>query len=412
MSAVRYINSGIYALLAVGILDLVFCENSTIKLLRQALLKDYDRFARPVQHHHNVTTVKLNFVPRYLFDLDEEKEMIILHGWLILEWEDQHLKWLPEDYNNIQRLTMADHEIWQPDIVIYENIPSKEIDPKKDTHVIVSKNGFVSWVPPILINSQCSLNIQNYPYDKQYCQLTFGSWNHDGSIIDLSTDRNTDIARKLLNRNFKWKIIDINVTREVTHYDCCEEPYVAIIYTFVLERREPIHQKVIWIPNILALLITSMIFWLPPETFHKIAIASVMMLLLTGLLIYLAFSVQSPLAVNIAVSLVHRSMIVVFTAMVIELFVINLSRASIHVEPPSLITNRLSGIFGILLCIPPEIQCSESLREFQSFTVEEENILYKQYPKKGNWRRVAIMIDRISFILFIPTILIILNTKF
>ncbi|XP_023237684.1 acetylcholine receptor subunit alpha-1-A-like [Centruroides sculpturatus] len=121
------------------------------------------------------------------------------------EWEDQHLKWKPEDYNNIQTLTLANYEIWQPDIIVYENIPMTEVDTKKDTYVIVSKNGLVTWVPPIIVYSHCILNFENYPFDKQYCRITFGSWNHDGTIIDLQTDKEADVTRRLLNRNFKWK---------------------------------------------------------------------------------------------------------------------------------------------------------------------------------------------------------------
>ncbi|XP_023238071.1 neuronal acetylcholine receptor subunit alpha-6-like [Centruroides sculpturatus] len=282
-----------------------------------------------------------------------------------------------------------------------------EVDTKKDTYVIVSKNGLVTWVPPIIVYSHCILNFENYPFDKQYCRITFGSWNHDGTIIDLQTDKEADVTRRLLNRNFKWKVIHVNVTREVAHYDCCEEPYVAIIYNFSVERRESVHQRVVSIPNILTLMITLMTFWLPPETIQKLAISSMMMMILTGLLIYLTFSIKSLPAISSAVTLVHRSMILIFINMVIELFVINLSRASIHFNPPSFINNRLSGLFGIILCIPPEMQCSESLREFHSFGMEEENVVYKQHPRKGNWRRVAIAIDRISFILFIPIVLIV-----
>lgn len=34
-------------------------------------------------------------------------------------WVDEKLKWNATDYGGLTRLHLADHEIWQPDIVLY-----------------------------------------------------------------------------------------------------------------------------------------------------------------------------------------------------------------------------------------------------------------------------------------------------
>lgn len=34
-------------------------------------------------------------------------------------WIDEKLKWKPEDYGGIDRITVSAHEIWQPDLVLY-----------------------------------------------------------------------------------------------------------------------------------------------------------------------------------------------------------------------------------------------------------------------------------------------------
>lgn len=34
-------------------------------------------------------------------------------------WTDEKLKWNELDYGGIEKLNMADHEIWQPDMFLY-----------------------------------------------------------------------------------------------------------------------------------------------------------------------------------------------------------------------------------------------------------------------------------------------------
>lgn len=34
-------------------------------------------------------------------------------------WTDPKLKWNEEDYGGIDAIKMADHEVWQPDICLY-----------------------------------------------------------------------------------------------------------------------------------------------------------------------------------------------------------------------------------------------------------------------------------------------------
>ena len=43
--------------------------------------------------------------------------------------------------------------------------------------------------------------------------------------------------------NLEWKIIsDITAEKRVTYYQCCEEPYPDITFTFHLQRDSPAHR--------------------------------------------------------------------------------------------------------------------------------------------------------------------------
>jgi nicotinic acetylcholine receptor len=85
--------------------------------LRQDLLLNYDKFARPAQHY-NVTKVRFGLTIRHI-ELNEFKSSLVVHTWIRLAWKDEKLKWNSSNYGGLTTLNLADHEIWQPDIFLY-----------------------------------------------------------------------------------------------------------------------------------------------------------------------------------------------------------------------------------------------------------------------------------------------------
>ena len=63
----------------------------------------------------------------------------------------------------------------------------EDIDSKFPTNIVVYSDGTCSWVPLGLYISSCSINIQWFPFDDQFCHMKFGSWTYDGSKIDLKS---------------------------------------------------------------------------------------------------------------------------------------------------------------------------------------------------------------------------------
>jgi nicotinic acetylcholine receptor len=51
--------------------------------------------------------------------------------------------------------------------------------------LVLSLDGRVVWEPPMIYKSYCSIDIEYYPFDIQNCYFKFGSWTHDGGMINL-----------------------------------------------------------------------------------------------------------------------------------------------------------------------------------------------------------------------------------
>ena len=50
---------------------------------------------------------------------------------------------------------------------------------------VVEYDGSVLWIPPAIFMSTCQIDITNFPFDIQACDLKFGSWTYDGFKLDI-----------------------------------------------------------------------------------------------------------------------------------------------------------------------------------------------------------------------------------
>jgi len=50
--------------------------------------------------------------------------------------------------------------------------------------VIISSNGNLRWLAPLVFRSTCKLNVRFFPFDEQFCPLEFASWSNSGLKIE------------------------------------------------------------------------------------------------------------------------------------------------------------------------------------------------------------------------------------
>lgn len=55
----------------------------------------------------------------------------------------------------------------------------------REAACVVDYEGNVLWIPPAMFSSTCSIDITNFPFDIQTCNMKFGSWTYDGFKLDL-----------------------------------------------------------------------------------------------------------------------------------------------------------------------------------------------------------------------------------
>ncbi|CAH0559910.1 unnamed protein product [Brassicogethes aeneus] len=384
--------------------------------LRQDLLLNYDKFARPAQHY-NTTIVKFG-ISIYHVEVDEFKSTMTVHSWLRLMWTDEKLKWSPADYGNLETLNLADHEIWQPDVFLYNSATAATINHYANTHCIVYENGEVLWVPPTQFTVLCQLNLRYWPFDTQECFLKFGSWTYNGDQIDLEIMQNQTVVEKseLMIQNSEWNMVQASLKKSVIYYSCCKEPYPDITITLNLERVSPSYRAIIVTPAFVIILLTLISFWLPPSAGEKIIINSCTAIIICIFLLYFsqklpAMGTHTPLIVLFYCSALY----IVSFSLIGSVIVIWISRTQHTNSLPWILKKPLTGTFGSLLGLGTYMQHSsittthrvtaEEMRDhqvtdFDDHSSDENHIIRTSSVKPSvqhDWILFAAAIDRISF---------------
>ena len=73
--------------------------------------------------------------------------------WLDLAWEDDYLKWDPEQYDGRTTLELPPSKIWTPDIFLFNDVTGHFSDDlvRDSPLLVVTNEGQVRWIPPLVV---------------------------------------------------------------------------------------------------------------------------------------------------------------------------------------------------------------------------------------------------------------------
>lgn len=57
---------------------------------------------------------------------------------------------------------------------------------RMNTKAIIMYDGKITWLAPIILKSQCSIDVTYFPFDTQTCEMKFGSWTYSGESLALT----------------------------------------------------------------------------------------------------------------------------------------------------------------------------------------------------------------------------------
>ncbi|XP_058817102.1 acetylcholine receptor subunit alpha-like 1 isoform X2 [Topomyia yanbarensis] len=361
--------------------------------LKKDLLANYDRNIRPAQHY-NVTNVDIKMTITHV-DIDEETSIFSVYGWVKMDWSDDKLRWNPANYGNLDVIRIHPDTVWKPDLVLYNNARGSDNLHYGNTNILLYNNGKVLWVPPTDYHGFCELNLRLWPFDYQTCFLKIGSWTYDGYTLNLTAKGNPEIIINVPNN--EWSIHKVTTDRNIVYYACCTEPYIDVQYNITLQRHSSTHKAIVISPAFVIMLLALSVFWLPPHCGEKIILNGIIVLIVTVFLIYFAqqlpaMSGNTPLIVNFFSTTLY---LVAFST-IISIIVLRITRTK-HFQPvPKILKNQADGCLGSVLGVNSSSGTLPSDEDKEA--AGGENI---GDPKQRDWCRVATLIDRLFFVIYL-----------
>ncbi|XP_025077840.1 acetylcholine receptor subunit beta-like 1 isoform X2 [Pomacea canaliculata] len=255
------------------------------RLIRDLFENGYNPLIRPVKNVNDSLQVNFSLALSQIISIDEKNQVMKTNVWLQIYWHDYQLSWEASDYGNIDSIRIKSDAVWVPDIVLFNNADGNYEVSYKPNCVIYS-SGNITWIPPAIYKSSCSIDVQYFPFDQQICEMKFGSWTFRGNALVYAFRDNMD---KLdLNDYLKsgtWDIIDCPGNLTTTSEEFGEEKRM-IVFQFILRRKTLFYTVNLIIPCVLISFVSVCVFALPADAGEKITLCiSVLLALVVFLLL-------------------------------------------------------------------------------------------------------------------------------
>ncbi|XP_057700104.1 neuronal acetylcholine receptor subunit alpha-6 isoform X3 [Corythoichthys intestinalis] len=301
--------------------------------LFRKLFRRYNQFIRPVENVSDPVTVE--------FEVSISQLVKVI-------WNDYKLRWMPDEFDGIEFIRVPSNKIWRPDIVLYNNAVGDFLVEDK-TKALLKFDGTITWIPPAIFKSSCPMDITYFPFDYQNCSMKFGSWTYDKAKIDLVL-----IGSKVNLKDFwesgEWEIIDAPGYKHDIKYNCCEEIYPDITYSFYIRRLPLFYTINLIIPCLLISFLTVLVFYLPSDCGEKVTLCISVLLSLTVFLLVITETIPSTsLVIPLIGEYLLFTMIFVTLSIVITVFVLN-----VHYRTP--MTHTMPGwVRSVFLKVLPRV---------------------------------------------------------
>lgn len=262
--------------------------------LRHNLSQDYHPTVRPVLAPSDIINITFSFRFSRIVALDIKNQVLTTDAWIVQSWKNPYLKWDESAYEGLHTLQMSPNDVWVPDTVLYNNadedVTLSGFKEKFKTYVMVYSDGTNKWMSPATFKSSCDMRVKFYPFDKQECKLTFGSWTYDSRLLRMINPAGKYSHSEKFIESGDWTLEDVTIETVDEDFDCCEYPFSNIIYSFHFRRKTLYHILYQILPCVVIILLVILNFIIPPDSGERISFCITILLSMSVYLLILADS--------------------------------------------------------------------------------------------------------------------------
>ncbi|KAK9519421.1 hypothetical protein VZT92_022153 [Zoarces viviparus] len=333
------------------------CSQPNLPSLLEALQPVFNLSSiRPVMNASTPTIVSIDFTLVSILGVDEKAQVLKTYIWQTLRWRNEFVRWDPEQCGT-SRITIPRKLLWVPDIVINEFM-EKNSAPFVPYSYLYS-DGLVIDDQPVRVVSSCNLNIYTFPFDIQNCSLSFNSYVHRLTAMQLDLSSNvSDIlkhSKKVMTTMGEWELVGLTVNSYILPAGG-EELYQEMRFFVSVRRRATLYVVNLLIPSCFLITVDLFSFLLPPQNIDR---SLFKMTLILGYTVFLLIMNDLLPVTGNTIPLINVFLCLCLALMAASLLetilITNLLCGSVHYSPvPRWIRVFVLHILGRLVRLPPK----------------------------------------------------------
>ncbi|VDI17815.1 Hypothetical predicted protein, partial [Mytilus galloprovincialis] len=338
-----------------------------------------------------------------IHELDEVAEKIAVAGYLDVIWWDDQLVWDRATYNDIYYMLVLQDTVWKPDLVLKNGFHKFEELGGSFYYVRIKYDGRISWYPYHVFESQCSINVTFYPYDKQTCHIIFTIWTYRYDEVEIDPESKFELDEYTENSLWTITSTSVQINRVLGSHE--------IDFTINLRRKPTYYIVNIVIPLIFLGILNSLVFIIPADAGEKMSYSVTVFL---SLAVFLTI-ITAQLPVNSESTPILSIYIVVQLSYCILVLVVNSFQLRLHHRHEG---NEKSKIFVFAVKLQRRMcfwrnKIHSDTNEIGRINNEDTKGIENATPQRNHneeaikWRDVSSAIDFFAFWILMGTDLII-----
>ncbi|XP_071096922.1 acetylcholine receptor subunit beta-like 1 [Haliotis cracherodii] len=256
--------------------------------LRRVLLTDYDAQVRPALK----TQVSLQMVLVSLNSIDTATQSMSVNCLWFTTWRDERLTWNSNQYNGTDFLALQKKEVWTPPLVVSNEMNKVGPIGQEGVPLRVFNDGKMLWIPPTRLETSCTIDISNYPFDVQACIINITGWTYATDELDIQTDPDKPITLELYSAHGEWELTHTSASLSDFNGGFNKQ-YRDIQYSLTFRRRWQYYGLTLLLPLILSSFLMTGVFAVPVESGEKIGYSLTVLLSFTVLLTLISDSLPA-----------------------------------------------------------------------------------------------------------------------
>ncbi|CAN7941865.1 unnamed protein product, partial [Ixodes hexagonus] len=302
-------------------------------------------------------------------------------------WYDLALEWDPDDYGGLESISVFPSEVWFPDIDIVNTSPDDYTS--QPVTAYLGHDGEFWLCHPVTVRVPCTMDLTDYPFDSQVCQLRFASLTYGDEEVKLSGE--AIVGVKPIKASSEWEVS----FSDVSHGTLLNKTTVDI--SVGVRRRGPCHRYTVTLPWIASVVLMFVGFWMPANSNRRLTLASINLLLIMLMLQRMAALLKTSAAVPKIAFFLGNAMIIQAVVAVLGVLVLNMESSTMPSKVPELVTRFLTGSAGRFLCLAQGDPKTDHRQEDSENPFTERR---DELEKKRDWLLVAQALDRLCVVVF------------